>query len=298
MLNLVIYVAFSMISDEEPRDPNPTLLSMKDMLDNNLDISIEECFVKFQGLRQTLTMDNYFLVHRWTVKDLPYAFYTASELRNIKRVFGHPSVKATTNLIKRAKGKRLSKDKRQMLQSISEACTVCKYEDKKPRRFKLTVGSEELRFNQHVQIDTIFLEGKPVIHMVDEATHLCAAEFLPTQSTASIWCSIQSMWCLKYIGPPDHIAVDQGSAYTSAEMRGYMASQGITLRDAPIECPGSIGVVERYHDPLKAAYKKIWSEMGTSASAAECLKHAVYDTNTSSGPEGFFPTLLVFGALP
>lgn len=179
-LNLVIDVDFSMISDEDPRDPSPTLLSMKDMLDNNIDISIEECCVKFQGLRQALTMENYFLVYRWTVKDLPYALYTASELRNIHRVFGHLSVRATTNLIKKAQGKGLSKDTQRILQSISEECTVCKYEDRKPRRFKLTVGIEGLRFNHQVQIDTIFLEGKPVLHMVDEATHFFAAEFLPT----------------------------------------------------------------------------------------------------------------------
>lgn len=103
---------------------------------------------------------------------------------------------------------------------------------------------------------------------------------------------------MTYMGLPDHIAVDQGSAYTSAEMKEYMASQGIVLREAPIECRGSRGMVERYHAPLKAAYKRIRRELGTSASTAECLKHAVYASNTATGPEGFCPTLLVFGALP
>ena len=46
-----------------------------------------------------------------------------------------------------------------------------------PRRFRLTIGAEKLRFNHHVAIDTIFINKKPILHMVDEATHFSAACF-------------------------------------------------------------------------------------------------------------------------
>lgn len=46
----------------------------------------------------------------------------------------------------------------------------------------LTVGADELIFNHSVQIDTMFMTGKPVLHMVDMDTHFGAATFLLSQS--------------------------------------------------------------------------------------------------------------------
>lgn len=58
---------------------------------------------------------------------------------------------------------------------------MCKKIDSAPLRFKLTMGSEERRFNHRVQVGTMFIDGRPVIHMVDEESHFCAAAFLCNQ---------------------------------------------------------------------------------------------------------------------
>lgn len=99
--------------------------------------------------------------------------------------------------------------------------------------------------------------------------------------------------------PPDHLAVDLGSAYISAEFRAKDAAEGIKFKEAPIETPGLIGIVERYHAPLRAVYTKIRESLDKSeANDHDCLKMALYAVNSTVGPEGLVPMFLVFGALP
>lgn len=101
------------------------------------------------------------------------------------------------------------------------------------------------------------------------------------------------------MGPPDFLSIDQGSGYVSKEFRSKAEAAGIRLSEAPIENPGSIGIVERYHAPLRRAYQKIWKSLDRAeASDVECLKMAVYANNSTIGSEGLCPILLVYGALP
>lgn len=53
----------------------PTLLSMKDILENSLDIWIEGQYVNL-GEHYLLTMENFSVIHRWYPKDMLYALYT------------------------------------------------------------------------------------------------------------------------------------------------------------------------------------------------------------------------------
>lgn len=91
--------------------------------------------------------------------------------------------------------------------------------------------------------------------------------------------------------------MDQGSAYISKEMRPNFQVAGVTLHEALIENPETIGVVEFYHAPLRAAYEKIRTELNKDVSDVECSKMAVYAINCTTGPEGLRPMLLGFGAI-
>lgn len=71
------------------------------------------------------------------------------------------------------------------------------------------------------------------------------------------------------------------------------------LEEAPIETPGAIGVVERFHVPLRCAYNKLGQSLSkVDTSYAECLKMAVHAKNSTMQPEGLCPMFLFFGALP
>ena len=293
-LGIIVDVDFEVMKDE-----CPTLLSNKDMIINGLDISLQGCYLHVGPLKQRLKLENYFFLHKWSARDTPYVLYTMEELRKIHQGFGHPSVKATFHLLRRATAGKLSNKIKDELHKIQDDCKVCLKHAATPRRFRLTIGTEELRFNQRVVVDTMFIENKPIIHLVDESTHFTAACFLKKQTTEEIWRSIRRLWIMTYMGPPDFLAVDQGSAYISKETKSNMEAAGIILEEAPIENPGSIGVVERYHAPLKKAYLKLRQTLQKGdTSDAECLQMAVYAANATIGPEGLCPMLLVFGAMP
>lgn len=70
--------------------------------------------------------------------------------------------------------------------------------------------------------------------------------------------------------------MDQGYAYISEEFKQKAAAQGILMEEALIETPRTIGIVERYHAPLRAADSKIRQSMDRKdATDGECLKMAL-----------------------
>lgn len=81
-------------------------------------------------------------------------------------------------------------------------------------------------------------------------------------------------------------------------MRESAEAFGVRLDEAPIETPGVIGTVERYHATLRLAYERIRRDLDRQSSDKECLEIAVFAVSCTTGPEGLCPTLLVFGAIP
>ena len=292
-LNLVIDIKFRIVKDNVP-----TLLAMKDMVENGLDISIQRRVVKYKHLEHPLHMENFFLIHRWGRGDLAYSLYTETELKRLHRTFGHPTVEALINLLRRANPDEMNAEARKSLQEITNSCTVCVQNASRPRRFKVTIGSDDLRFNHIIAVDVMYLSGRAILHIVDEATHYNAASFLRKMSSAETWKTIVRCWTAVYLGPPDFLRVDQGTNFVSKEFCASAEAEGIKVLPAPIESPETLSHVERYHAPLRAAYTKIRSSLGRSESDADVLQMAVKAVNDTIGPEGLCPTLLVYGAIP
>lgn len=78
------------------------------------------------------------------------------------------------------------KDTQVPSRDIGQQCSTCRLMSTKSRHFKLTLGSKALDFNHHVHVDTMFLDEKSVVHMVDEATDFTASGFVSSQSSAAI----------------------------------------------------------------------------------------------------------------
>lgn len=67
-LNLIIDVDFMVIVSDVL-----TLLSIRDMVTNGLDIPIQLCHIRFEGSIGQLAMNNSFLIHRRFAEDVPFA---------------------------------------------------------------------------------------------------------------------------------------------------------------------------------------------------------------------------------
>lgn len=66
---------------------------------------------------------------------------------------------------------------------------------------KVPIASNALHFNHLPQVDNTFLDGKPVVQMVDEATYFAADRFIKMQITAVVWNVLLKMSFLIYMGP-------------------------------------------------------------------------------------------------
>ena len=72
---------------------------------------------------------------------------------------------------------------------------------------------------------------------------------------------------------------------------------GIEVKPMPTEAHNSVGLVERYHVPLRRAYDIISKELPLLGKE-ERLQMAVKTINDTAGLDGLVLTLLVFGAYP
>lgn len=56
---------------------------------------------------------------------------------------------------------------------------------------------------------------------------------------------------------PYHLSVDQVSSYIIREMKSNNQADRVSLDEAAVENPGAIGTIERYHEPMRAAFVKV-----------------------------------------
>ena len=236
--------------------------------------------------------------HPWLLLNQPeqtiaWSHLTETELRQLHRRFGHPSVRRLSDLLLRAGHDVEVK----MIEHLTKYCHQCQMNNKAPGRFKFTL-KDDLDFNFEIIVDVMYLDGKPVLHIVDTATAFQAARFLKDMSARAAWDTLKLCWIDTYLGPPDYIVHDAGKNFVSTEFKQNARSLSIEVKEVPVEAHNSIGKVERYHAPLRRAFDTIRADLPGDVNPDIILQMAVKAINDSAGPNGLVPTLLVFGAYP
>jgi hypothetical protein len=235
--------------------------------------------------------------HPWLLlhqleKSVAWSYLTETELRQLHRRFGHPSVHRLLRVLQRAGHDVEAK----AIEHLTKYCHYCQMNQKSPGRFKFTL-KDDYDFNFSIIIDVIYLSGRPVLQVVDSSTSFQAARFLKDMSAKNAWDTLRLCWIDVYLGPPDQIVHDAGKNFSSIEFRQQAREMAIEVKEVPVEAHNSVGKVERYHIPLRRAYDIISIEL-EGASKDLILQMAVKAVNDSAGPDGLVPTLLVFGAYP
>ena len=131
---------------------------------------------------------------------------------------------------------------------------------KSPGRFKFTL-KDDCEFNYSIVIDILYLNGRPVLQVVDSAIGFNAARFVKDMSANSAWNTLRVCWSDSYLGPPDRIVHDAGKNFASAEFRQLAKSMAIEVKEVPVESHHSVGLVERYHAPLRRAFRHLAKSM-------------------------------------
>ena len=287
----------------------PALLGM-DVMDREL---LTPCTITNRLIRKTPQVDSdgtKNFVEEWSVPllrsrsnhlyahmDLSTAMYfTRSQLLKLHRQFFHPSAQKLFNLLRRSRPDEATPETLRVLQDISSRCDPCQRIQHAPTRFRVSLGAEGLRFNERVMMDIMVIDGNPVLHIVDEATRFSAASYLPNSSTETVWKTILKCWATIYTGLPNRILTDQGTQFQGRFVDLARAAD-VDVSSTGIEAHSSLGLCERYHEPLRTTVRKIMVSF-PSTEKELALACAVKAMNDTLGPEGLVPSALVFGEYP
>lgn len=271
----------------------PFLLCLRDM---------DRCSVRFDNLINYIIKGDVYVPiirkcgHPWfftDIKEAPEMFMTDVEMRRLHRRFSHPTVDRLHKLLDQA-GHNVDHE---ALAEIERFYHHCQMHKQAPRCFKFTLLDDQ-EFNYEIVVDVMYLDGDPVLHLVDSATFFQAARFLKSLSAKDTWEALRAAWIDTYLGPPNLISHDAGTNFASIEFKAEARMMGIICQQVPVESHNAIGKVERYHAPLRRAYDIIFQELGASVKKEIILQMAVKAVNDTVGPDGIVPTVLVFRAYP
>lgn len=224
--------------------------------------------------------------------------YTMPELRKLHRHFFHPQPDRLYAVINKAGGEHAKPSTLKQLQDVSRNCDLCQRLAKDPSRFRVALPPGDIVFNRTVLLDIMYLDGKPLLHVVDKDTLFSAATFLSNgESTEDVWRAYVRCWVTPYIGYSDFMHTDQGPQLASDEWKALQLSAGIKRLESGVESHNSLGVGERYHAFLRRIYWRVRAAH-SDLPVEDALALSVWGMNQTAGPSGLVPTLMVFGVLP
>lgn len=168
--------------------------------------------------------------HPWLLldksKSVAWCNLTEPELRQLHRRFGHPSVRKLSDLLN-----RIDEDfDPKVIAEINRLCHQCQLHQRGPQRFKFNLRDDHIEFNAEIIVDIFYLNGRPVLHVIDSATSFQAARFLPSMKSKSVWEGLRACWIDVYQGPPERIVHDAGKNFTSDEFKQNARALRLKLR--------------------------------------------------------------------
>ena len=240
----------------------------------------------------------------WEWSDNMKTFFSRPQLIRLHRHLLHPSTRKLYNLLKRAKPENLSGDTMSTLKEIQNTCETCQLYSPKQLIFRIR-DTGAIRFNQEILLDVMYLDAsrtrrenqKPVLHVVDAGTKFQNAAFLLALDTTTIWNTFITIWASLYVGFPESMLTDQGSVFMSKEWEYNCETASIELRHTGTESHNSLGAGETYHALLRRVYSKTRHEHD-GLNPGLCLRISIKAINSTVGPDGLCPQLLVFGVMP
>lgn len=149
-----------------------------------------------------------------------YSFLSTTQLRNLHRNLGHPSVEKQMKIIENADIDCLPEHVQQRLVELVKHCHACQLKQFKPRRFMFSVrGPAVGQFNHHLQIDVVNLIDGNVLHVIDIGTEFQNAGFIGKIDAGTAWKLLRIFWTDIYIlelpttsqQRPEQISIQQGS---------------------------------------------------------------------------------------
>ena len=217
-------------------------------------------------------------------------FFIETEIRRLHRRFGHFSVQRLYQILDRADHEM----NQRIIQHLIKYCHHCQKHDRSFDRFNFTIKND-IDFNFHIIVDIFYIEGKSMLHFIDETTRFQAGRWLKNITVKNVWNQLRTCWIDIYFGLFDLISADANKQFVAQEFRHYADNMKIMMKNVPVETHHSIDQIERYHEPFRRIYLIIVSEI-PGIDPELNLQMTLKAINDSIGSHGLILTLLIFGA--
>ena len=132
-------------------------------------------------------------------------FLIEIELRYLHCCFRHPSVQRLQQVLKQS-GQEFELH---ALKHLTKYCKYCQKHKISPSRFNFIIN-DDIDFKYHIIVEVLYIESKPVLHIVDEATRFQAGRLLKDIFARHVWDQLRACWINTYLGPPDLISANAG----------------------------------------------------------------------------------------
>ncbi len=127
-------------------------------------------------------------------------FYTVLQLEKLHKQFAHPFAGKLYNLLKVAGLETFDAEMFRHLEDIVARCEPFQRIWNGPRRFRVSIGQENFRFNAEAYIDVMYIDGRPVLYIIDADIRFSDAIFLPKVTTDAVW---EALFCVGQVCRPD-----------------------------------------------------------------------------------------------
>ena len=273
----------------------PFLLGLDTMEKYKMVLETDKCMLssKLEGWQIRLRKKLGHLYYEW----VPNVLFTESELMKVHRHFHHPDSERLYSVMSRTEPDKTSPEVLRTLKRISSTCDLCQRRTRAPHRFRVSLPDADVVFNRTLCLDLMYLENKPVLHVVDKDTEFSAAAFLGKETADATWNTFMNILVCVYIGFPDAMATDQGPQFKSQRWKTLLLLAGIKHFQSGAQSHNALGVGERYHAFLRDIYRKVRLQH-PGVERSHCLSLSLKEMNDTDGYHGLGPTLLVFGAIP
>ena len=102
----------------------------------------------------------------------------------------------------------------------------------------------------------MYIDGTPVLHMDDDATHFSAAQFIEPLTTKFVWETILPSWEAVYIGLPNTLVFDDGSQFRDVFVE-ICEINDVKNKKSRTQHYSALGGGERYHEPIRRTFRKL-----------------------------------------
>ena len=141
------------------------------------------------------------------------------------------------------------------VRDVPKSCETCiKHQ---PKQLHSVVGlSLPKEFNDVVSIDLKFVDGKPFLHLIDNATRFSVAAALKSKRAEEVVEKIFIHW-ISIFGCPQQILSDNGGEFNNGLVRELGENVNTEILTTAASSPWSNGITERHNAIIESMVNKV-----------------------------------------